>query len=60
MNVCWHDSLDKPQQQEVRKPDGTRGTSWQLPYRVSKGKHDQDNKGELCMTYDVVFHPDIA
>jgi len=41
-------------------PNGQRGTSWSLPYRVSKGKPDQDNKGTLCMTYDVVFHPDVA
>jgi len=27
---------------------------------VSKGKHDQDNTGGVCMTYDVVFHSDIA
>lgn len=31
-----------------------------MPYRVSKGKPDQDTKGQLCMTYDVVFHPDVA
>ena len=31
-----------------------------LPYRVSKGKPDQDAKGELCMTYDCVFHTDVA
>jgi hypothetical protein len=34
--------------------------SWQLPYRVSKGKHDQDLKGTVCMTYDVVFHTDVT
>ena len=27
---------------------------------MSKGKPDQDTKGQLCMTYDVVFHPDVA
>jgi hypothetical protein len=27
---------------------------------MSKGKPDQDNKGTLCMTYDCVFHPDVA
>lgn len=26
---------------------------------MSKGKPDQDVKGQLCMTYDVVFHPDV-
>ena len=43
VNVCWHESIDKPERQEVTQPDGRRGTSWSLPYRVSKGKHDQDN-----------------
>ena len=28
-----------------------------MPYRVSKGRHDQDTKKALCATYDVVFHP---
>lgn len=27
---------------------------------MSKGKPDQDNKKNLCMTYDCVFHPDVA
>ena len=27
---------------------------------MSKGKHDRDNKNSLCMTYDVVFNPDVA
>lgn len=40
--------------------NGKTGTAWQLPYRVSKGKHDRDNKDTLCMTYDVVFHSDVA
>mmetsp|Transcript_41249 Transcript_41249/g.62791 ORF Transcript_41249/g.62791 Transcript_41249/m.62791 type:complete len:162 (+) Transcript_41249:515-1000(+) len=30
-----------------------------MPYRVSKQRHDQDNKGELVSTYDVVFHEDV-
>lgn len=41
-------------------PDGRKGYSWQLPYRVSKPRHDQDKKGDLCSTVDVVFHSDIG
>lgn len=52
--------MDEPKQEPIARPDGSRGVSWQLPYRVSKGKPDQDNKGNLCMTYDCVFHPDVA
>lgn len=60
VNVCWHEEIDKPQRQEMTSPDGKKGTSWGLPYRVSKGKHDQDLKGNVCMTYDVVFHRDVS
>ena len=59
INICWHESVDKPAQVSCQGPDGKPGTSWQLPYRCSKGKHDQDNKAEVCMTYDVVFHVDV-
>jgi len=59
VNVCFHDEVDKPIQETRTNPDGKRGTAWQLPYRVSKGKPDQDNKGTFCMTYDVVFHNDV-
>lgn len=41
-------------------PDGKSGYAWSLPYRVSKGRHDQDKNGDLCGTYDVVFHIDVA
>ena len=60
VNVCYHEGIDKPQRQEVTQPDGKRGTSWGLPYRVSKGKHDQDVNGKICMTFDVVFHSDVG
>ena len=59
VNVCWHDVIEKPEQKTVTQ-NGKKGTAWQLPYRVSKGKHDRDNKDVLCMTYDVVFHGDVA
>lgn len=52
--------MEIPEQQTQVGPDGKKGTAWSLPYRVSKGKPDQDAKGALCYTYDVVFHPDVA
>lgn len=60
INICYHDAIEKPKQESQIQPNGEKGTSWALPYRVSKGKPDQDNKGTLCMTYDVVFNPDVA
>ena len=59
INVCFHEAIEKPKQESVTQPDGKKGNSWQLPYRISKGKPDQDNKGALVMTYDCVFHPDV-
>jgi len=60
VNVCWHELLEKPEQTQVTQPNGSKGVTWRLPYRVSKGKHDRDQQGGLCMTYDVVFHRDVA
>jgi hypothetical protein len=60
INVCWHETLEPPEQRREVRPDGKEGTAWSLPYRVSKGKPDQDAKGVLCTTYDVVFHPDVS
>lgn len=40
VNVCFHEEVDKPIQETRTNPDGKRGTAWQLPYRVSKGKPD--------------------
>lgn len=41
-------------------PNGNSGYSWQLPYRVSKSRHDQDKNGNLCSTFDIVFHSDVG
>lgn len=57
--MCFHEKIEKPVQTTQTGPDGKTGTAWQLPYRVSKGKHDRDNKNDVCMTYDVVFHNDV-
>ena len=40
INICWHEYIEKPKQHAVTQPDGSKGTSWELPYRVSKGKPD--------------------
>ena len=55
-----HEEVQKPKRELVTGPDGNKGYTWQLPYRVSKGRHDQDKNGDLCTTYDVVFHPEIT
>lgn len=37
---------------------GERGLNWSIPYTQSAPKHDSDKKGEFCVVYDVIFHPD--
>jgi dynein assembly factor 2 len=51
--------MEKPQKKYVTNHDGKSGYSWSLPYRVSKGRHDQDKNGNLCSTFDIVFHNDV-
>jgi hypothetical protein len=48
-----------PPKKVKRMQNGKRGYSFELPYRVSKGRPDQDSKGVICTTYDVVFHPEV-
>lgn len=58
INVTSHEIMDPPKKVE-RSQNGKKGFSFELPYRVSKGRPDQDNKGSICTTYDVVFHPEV-
>lgn len=58
INVTSHEIMDPPKKVE-RVQNGKRGFSFELPYRVSKGRPDQDTKGTICTTYDVVFHPEV-
>lgn len=60
INVCFHEKVDKPQKERVTSPSGETGYNWRLPYRVSKLRYDQDNKKQVCTTYDVVFHTDVV
>jgi dynein assembly factor 2, axonemal len=59
INVCIHEDIQKPNREYVTR-DGQSGYAWSLPYSVSKNRHDQDTKGNLCSTFDVVFNSDIA
>lgn len=60
VNICFHEEIEKPERKHVTTPDGKSGYSWSLPYRVSKGRHDQDKNQQLCSTYDVVFNTDVG
>lgn len=58
INITSHEVMDPPKKVE-RINNGKKGYSFELPYRVSKGRPDQDTKGDMCTTYDVVFHPEV-
>jgi hypothetical protein len=60
INVCFHEAIEKPTQEHTSRPDGSSGVDWSLPYRVSKMRHDQDNKKALVSTYDIVFHEEVT
>ena len=59
INICFHDSVDKPSKDKCANPDGSVGYNWRLPYRVSKLRHEQDHNKELVSAYDVVFHDEV-
>jgi len=59
VNICMHEAIHKPKREYVTQ-NGQSGYAWSLPYSVSKNRHDQDKKGDLCSTFDVVFHTDIG
>lgn len=42
---------------DVKEPTSNDQHMWSLPYLLNKGRHDQDKKGKVCMTFDVVFNP---
>lgn len=58
INVCSHEIMDKPRQVEIVK-NGQKGSTFELPYRVSQPRHDQDKKGDLVQTFDVIYHPEV-
>ena len=50
INICALENVSPP------KEDSNH--MWSLPHLLNKGRNDQDNKGNLCMTFDVIFHPE--
>lgn len=51
INICQLDEIKPPEEDSIRKG------MWSLPHLVNKGRNDQDKKGNLCTTYDIVFNP---
>lgn len=49
INIC---SLD-----QVVPPKEDSNNMWSLPHLLNKGRNDQDKKGNVCMTFDIIFNP---
>uniref|UniRef100_A0A4W4EPQ1 Protein kintoun n=1 Tax=Electrophorus electricus TaxID=8005 RepID=A0A4W4EPQ1_ELEEL len=58
INICSNEMINKPTCNAGRSEDGRVGQQWSLPYSLSPGRPDRDVKGNKCMIYDVVFHPE--
>ena len=48
VNVCSAEEVEKP---------SSKGAAWQLPIMAGKPRFEKDKKGDLCLTMDIVFHP---
>lgn len=58
INICSNNLISKPTCEVRRAENGQVGQCWSLPYSLTPGRPDRDGKGNKCMIYDVVFHPD--
>ncbi|XP_017330966.1 protein kintoun [Ictalurus punctatus] len=58
INICSNSLINKPTCEARRAENGQVGQCWSLPYSLTPGRPDRDGKGNKCMIYDVVFHPD--
>ncbi|KAF7703973.1 protein kintoun [Silurus meridionalis] len=58
INICSNNLISKPTCEARRNETGRAGQYWSLPYSLTPGRPHTDGKGNKCMIYDVVFHPD--
>lgn len=53
INLCQATELLPP---TLERKSG--GGNWQVPYAMGHPRHDQDNKGINCLTFDCAYHPE--
>ncbi|KAM9465953.1 protein kintoun [Clarias gariepinus] len=58
INICSNNLINKPTCEARANEQGQVGQCWSLPYSLTPGRPDRDSRGNKCMIYDVVFHPD--
>lgn len=58
INVAKNCNIEMPTSQSSLSENGQRGLTWSIPHTLCPLRRDLDNKGNLCVVFDVVFHPD--
>jgi hypothetical protein len=58
INVCSSEHVDKPA--PVEGADNAEEVQMRIPMSLGPPREDLDKTGEVCMVYDVVFHPDAV
>lgn len=58
INISKNVNIEMPTSQSGLSEKGQRGLTWSIPHTVAPLRRDLDNKGNMCVVFDVVFHPD--
>lgn len=58
INCAKNCNIEMPTSQSSLSENGQRGLTWSIPHTLCPLRRDLDNKGNLCVVFDVVFHPD--
>lgn len=58
VNIATNDKVEKPSSASSTNAEGKKGLTWSLPHCISPPRRDMDKKNQICVVYDVVFHPD--
>lgn len=58
INIAKCDKIGVPSNVAATNSSGERGLTWSIPYTQSPPRRDMDKKGDMCIVYDVIFHPD--
>lgn len=58
INIAKNCNIEMPTSQSSLNENGQRGLTWSIPHTLAPLRRDLDNKGVICVVFDVVFHPD--
>ncbi|CAG9315057.1 PIH1D1 [Blepharisma stoltei] len=57
LNICSHELIDPPQEEEIPNIDDHIGL--RVPLSLGNPKSDFDKKGGICRVYDVIVNPTV-